>query len=112
MGSEVDALVLAVLSTSPMSNVSPAKTMRRLAELNPSKRPRLEKLTTSHLARRLGIQSGILLNRLIGRGFLTLKDGRKYLTPDGRRAGGEEITRRAKGRFVVWPQDLLLKILE
>ena len=44
MGSEVDALVLAVLSTSPMSNVSPAKTMRRLAELNPSKRPRLEKL--------------------------------------------------------------------
>ena len=95
-----------------MSNVSLAKTTRRLAELKPSKRQQLEKLTTSHLARRLGIQSGILLNRLIRYGFLTLKDGRKYLTPDGRQAGGEEITRRAKGRFVVWPQDLLLKILE
>ena len=95
-----------------MSNVSLAKTTRRLAELKPGKRQQLEKLTTSHLARRLGIQSGILLNRLIRRGFLTLKGGRKYLTPDGRRAGGEEITRRAKGRFVVWPQDLLLKILE
>jgi len=95
-----------------MSNVSPPRTTRRLAERNPRRRPQLEKLTTSHLARRLGIQSGILLNRLVRRGFLTLKDGRKYLTPDGRRAGGEEITRRAKGRFVVWPQDLLLKILE
>lgn len=95
-----------------MSNVSPGKTTHPLAELNPRKRQQFEKLTTSHLARKLGIQSGILLNRLIGRGFLTLKDGRKYLTPDGRRAGGEEITRRAKGRFVVWPQDLLLKILE
>ena len=95
-----------------MSNVGPPRTTRRLAELNPRRRQQLEKLTTSRLARRLGIQSGILLNRLIGRGFLTLKDGRKYLTLDGRRAGGEEITRRAKGRFVVWPQDLLLKILE
>jgi hypothetical protein len=95
-----------------MSNVSPLTGTRRVAGLSSSKRQQLEKLTTSHLARRLGIQSGILLNRLIGRGFLTLKDGRKYLTPDGRRAGGEEITRRAKGRFVVWPQDLLLKILE
>jgi len=95
-----------------MSNVSPAKPTRRLAELNPPRRQQLDKLTTSHLARRSGIQSGILLNRLVGRGFPTPKDGRKYLTPDGRRAGGEQITRRAKGRFVVWPRDLLLKILD
>src|SRR5438270_4389333 len=95
-----------------MSNVSPPGISRRLAALNPRKRQQLEKLTTSHLARRLRIQSGILLDRLIGRGLLTLKHGRKHLTPDGRRAGGEEITRRAKDRFVVWPQDLLLKILE
>jgi len=112
MRSEIDDLVSAVLPRSPMSNVSPFRGTPRLAKLNPGKRQQLEKLTTSHLARRLGIQSGILLNRLIRRGFLTLKGGRKYLTPDGRRAGGEEITQRAKGRFVVWPQDLLLKILE
>src|SRR5437870_5368925 len=95
-----------------MTNVCTPTRTRRLAELNPRKRQQLEKLTTSHLARRLGIQSRILLDRLIGRGLLTLKHGRKHLTLDGRRAGGEEITRRAKGRFVVWPQDLLLKILE
>jgi hypothetical protein len=105
---EIDDLVSAVLLRSTMSNVR----TRRLTKLNQSKRPQLEKLTTSHLARKLGIQSGILLNRLVGRGFITLMDGRKHLTPDGRRAGGEEITRRAKGRFIVWPQDLLLKILE
>jgi hypothetical protein len=109
---EIDDLVSAVLLRSTMSNVSPLRETRRLAKLNQSKRPQLEKLTTSHLARKLGIQSGILLHRLVGRGFITLKDGRKHLTPDGRRAGGEGITRRAKGRFIVWPQDLLLKILE
>src|SRR5438477_8936114 len=92
--------------------VSPLSTTRLFGELKLRKRHQVEKLTTSHLARRLGLQSGILLNRLIGRGFIELKNGRKYLTPDGRRAGGEEITRRAKGRFIVWPQDLLLKILE
>ncbi|HEY2102716.1 MAG TPA: hypothetical protein VGH08_05650 [Chthoniobacterales bacterium] len=84
---------------------------RGFDRLNPTGYP-ADKLTTSHLARRLGLQSGILLNRLIGRGFIELKHGRKYLTPDGKKAGGEEISRRAKGRFIVWPQDLLLKILE
>jgi hypothetical protein len=92
-------------------SVAPIKAAVRFDEPKARERPQ-EKLTTSHLARRLGLQSGILLNRLIGRGFIELKQGRKYLTPDGKRVGGEEITRRAKGRFIVWPQDLLLKILE
>jgi hypothetical protein len=68
-----------------------------------------EKLTTSRLALRFGMQAGTLLNRLIGRGFIEVKNGRKCLTPDGKEVGGEEITRRSKGRFIVWPQDLLLK---
>jgi hypothetical protein len=92
-------------------SVAPLRATGRCDDVKPREQTR-EKLTTSHLARRLGLQSGILLNRLIGRGFIELKQGRKYLTPDGKRAGGEEITRRAKGRFIVWPQDLLLKILE
>jgi hypothetical protein len=92
-------------------SLAPLKTVARFDELKLSEH-RPEKLTTSHLARRLGLQSGILLKRLIGRGFIELKQGRKCLTPDGKRVGGEEITRRAKGRFIVWPQDLLLKILE
>jgi hypothetical protein len=75
-------------------------------------RPRHKKLTTSHLARKIGVESGVLLNRLIGRGFVQLKHGRKYLTAVGRRAGGEEVGRRARGRFIVWPQDLLSKLLE
>ena len=92
-------------------SVAPVRAAVRFDEVKPSEHPP-GKLTTSHLARRLGLQSGILLNRLIGRGFIELKQGRKCLTPDGKRVGGEEITRRAKGRFIVWPQDLLLRILE
>ena len=74
--------------------------------------PQPDKLTTSRLARRLGVESAILLNRLIGRGFIEIKSGRKCLTAVGRRAGGEEITARARGRFIVWPQDLITKLLE
>src|SRR4051812_43554472 len=96
MGSEVDDLVLAVSPNYAMSNFSPLRGSRRLAKLSSSKRQQLEKLTTSHLAQRLGIQSGILLDRLIGRGFLTLKHGRKYLTPDGRRASGEKTRAEQK----------------
>lgn len=70
-----------------------------------------EKLTTSKLARKLGVQSTLLLNGLVGRGFIVLTNGRKQLTEVGRSVGGEEVTHRAKGRFIVWPQDLLLKLL-
>lgn len=75
-------------------------------------RRKAEKLTTSHLARKLGVESGILLNRLIGRGFIELKDGRKHLTPVGKRAGGEEIVERTKGSLIVWPQDLIKELLD
>jgi phosphatidylserine/phosphatidylglycerophosphate/cardiolipin synthase-like enzyme len=63
------------------------------------------KLTTAKLAEKLGIGSAKLYDRLIGRGYLELRDGdRRYLTKAGKTAGGE--FRMGKGPFFLWPSDL------
>jgi phosphatidylserine/phosphatidylglycerophosphate/cardiolipin synthase-like enzyme len=63
------------------------------------------KLTTAKLAAKLGVQTTQLFNKLIGRGYLELRDGGKhYITPQGREAGGE--FRMGKGPYFLWPTDL------
>lgn len=63
------------------------------------------KLTTAKLAEKLGMQTTQLFNKLIGRGYLELRDGEKrYLTPAGKTAGGE--FRIGKGPYFLWPPDL------
>jgi phosphatidylserine/phosphatidylglycerophosphate/cardiolipin synthase-like enzyme len=64
-----------------------------------------DKLSTSSLAKKLGVQTRALTDKLIGRGYLELKEGDKpYLTPKGKSAGGE--FRFNKGPFFLWPVDL------
>jgi phosphatidylserine/phosphatidylglycerophosphate/cardiolipin synthase-like enzyme len=63
------------------------------------------KLTTAKLAKRLGIVTAVLFDKLIGRGYLELREGgRRYLTPKGKEAGGE--FRTGKGKYFLWPTDL------
>ncbi|MFN2508372.1 MAG: phospholipase D family protein [Chthoniobacterales bacterium] len=63
------------------------------------------KLTTGKLAEKLGIELTKLYEKLIGRGYLELRDGgKRYLTPAGRNAGGE--FRVGKGPYFLWPDDL------
>lgn len=48
------------------------------------------KLTTAKLAEKLGMQTTALFNKVIGRGYLELRDGdKRYITPRGKNAGGE-----------------------
>jgi phosphatidylserine/phosphatidylglycerophosphate/cardiolipin synthase-like enzyme len=64
-----------------------------------------DKLTTAKLAAKLGLRSAKLCEKLIGRGYLELRDGGKhYLTPAGKNAGGE--FRMGKGPYFVWPIDV------
>jgi hypothetical protein len=78
----------------------------------PAPAPRIEepaetygKLTTAKLAAKLGVQTTQLFNKLIGRGYLELRDGDKhYITSQGREAGGE--FRMGKGPYFLWPPDL------
>jgi phosphatidylserine/phosphatidylglycerophosphate/cardiolipin synthase-like enzyme len=64
-----------------------------------------EKLTTAKLAERLGILATALFDKLIGCGYLELRDGgKRYLTAKGKSAGGE--FRMGKGPYFLWPTDL------
>jgi hypothetical protein len=64
-----------------------------------------EKLTTSKLADKLGIMVTALYDRLVGRGYLELKEGgKRYLTEKGKIAGGEPLV--GKGSGFLWPPDL------
>jgi phosphatidylserine/phosphatidylglycerophosphate/cardiolipin synthase-like enzyme len=63
------------------------------------------KLTTAKLAEKLGMQTTVLFNKLIGRGYLELRDGdKRYITAEGKSAGGE--FRMGKGPYFLWPPDL------
>jgi phosphatidylserine/phosphatidylglycerophosphate/cardiolipin synthase-like enzyme len=65
------------------------------------------KLTTAKLAKKLGIELTRLFDKLIGRGYLELRDGgKRYLTTAGKTAGGE--FRMGKGPYFLWPPDLQL----
>jgi phosphatidylserine/phosphatidylglycerophosphate/cardiolipin synthase-like enzyme len=51
--------------------------------------PSYGKLTTKNLAEKLGVESSHLFQRLIGRGYLELRDGgKRYPTEKGKQAGG------------------------
>jgi phosphatidylserine/phosphatidylglycerophosphate/cardiolipin synthase-like enzyme len=68
--------------------------------------PEYTELTTSRLAAKLGLQTRVLVDKLIGNGFLYLKDGRKHLTDAGKSAGGHQEFSSKKGQFILWPANL------
>jgi hypothetical protein len=63
------------------------------------------KLTTAKLAEKLGIQTTALFNKLIGNGYLEVREGdKRYITSKGKTVGGE--FRMGKGPYFLWPPDL------
>ena len=63
------------------------------------------KLTTAKLAKRHGVDSRTMRNKLLALGYLELRDGdENYLTPAGKKAGGERHYRN--GPYFIWPADL------
>ena len=68
--------------------------------------PDYEKLTISKLALKLGIKSRLLVDQLIGRGWIEIENGRRRLTLKGKGVGGEEQFSPRRGSFLVWPADL------
>jgi len=65
-----------------------------------------DKLTTSKLAKALGMRTGELNDKLITARLLT-KDGDQFkLTDQGKAAGGEFRFSKKFGPFFIWPSDL------
>jgi phosphatidylserine/phosphatidylglycerophosphate/cardiolipin synthase-like enzyme len=66
----------------------------------------VDKLTTSKLAKKLGMKSSELTEKLIAVGMLEVKDGKNYLTNRGREAGGEFRMSAKYGPYFLWPSSL------
>ncbi|HEY3600614.1 MAG TPA: phospholipase D family protein [Chthoniobacterales bacterium] len=66
------------------------------------------KLSTSRLARKLGLKTQELTNHLIHLGAIEINEGRKQITPLGRRLGGELRVSARFGPYFLWPEALPL----
>lgn len=66
------------------------------------------KLTTSRLARKLGLKTGDLTEKLVAKGHLELKGGKPHLTEQGKQAGGEFRMSARFGAYFLWPDSLVV----
>lgn len=66
------------------------------------------KLTTSRLAKAVGMKTADLSARLIALGLLEPRDGKNYITAKGKAVGGEFRMSPKHGPYFLWPEDLAL----
>lgn len=62
------------------------------------------KLTSSKLAQRLGMKTPELMDLLIRKGHLETREGKHYLTAQGKEAGGEFRMSPRYGPYFLWPE--------
>jgi hypothetical protein len=86
--------------------------VRRLSEENApdgaEDQESLGKLSTSRLAKKLGLKTQELTNHLVHLGAIEISEGRKQITPLGRRLGGELRVSARFGPYFLWPEALPL----
>lgn len=68
-----------------------------------------EKLSTSKLGRKLGLNTKGLLLKLTESGLLEIKEEKHYLTEAGKSAGGEFKMSKRFGPYFIWPASLSVK---
>ncbi len=66
------------------------------------------KLTTSKLAKKLGMNTAQLLAKLTAEGYLESKSGKPFLTAKGKEAGGEFRNSPKFGPYFLWPEGFTL----
>lgn len=78
----------------------------------PDKKPRAdatagyEKLTSSKLAKHLGMKTAELNDRLLSEGLLRRAGNEFKLTDQGKKEGGESRYSKNYGSYLLWPKDL------
>jgi phosphatidylserine/phosphatidylglycerophosphate/cardiolipin synthase-like enzyme len=67
-----------------------------------------DKLTTSKLAKELGLKTFELNDRLVKKGLLERDGGQFKLTDAGKKAGGEFRVSKRYGPYFLWPKDMAI----
>jgi phosphatidylserine/phosphatidylglycerophosphate/cardiolipin synthase-like enzyme len=63
------------------------------------------KITSSKIAQKLGMKTGEFMEKMLGSGYLESKEGKQYLTPKGKDAGGEFRMSPKFGPYFLWPEN-------
>jgi len=66
----------------------------------------IAKLTSSKLAKKLGIKTPELIEQLTDIGYLTFSDNKHSLTDKGKNAGGEFKYSKRFGAYFIWPENM------
>lgn len=66
------------------------------------------KLASSKIAQKLGLKTGLFLERAAQQGFLVLDNGQFFLSPKGEKVGVEFVAKSRFGPYFLWPQDFYL----
>ncbi|MBY4678571.1 phospholipase D family protein [Marinobacterium arenosum] len=68
-----------------------------------------QKLTSSKLAKKSGLKTQELLDKLTESGLLEYRHEKHHLTEKGKEAGGEFRINKRFGAYFIWPESLVLK---
>lgn len=68
-----------------------------------------EKLTTSKLARLMGVRTSEMTEQLVAKGFLQGTGDQLKITESGKEAGGESRFSKKFGPYFLWPKDVKLQ---
>jgi len=90
--------------------VNKSKTNEKVTKSPKQKQPdpssEYEKLTTSKLAKQLGMKTAELNDLLLSKGLIRREGDGFKLTEAGDRAGGEARYSKKYGAYIIWPKDL------
>lgn len=68
------------------------------------------KLTSSKLAKKLGMKTDDILDMAVTSGHLQLTEGKHHLTEKGAQSGVEFIAKSRFGPYFLWPEDVVIAI--
>ncbi len=77
-------------------------------EEEPADEKTFDKLSTSKLAKKLGMRTGALVDQLLAKRYLEKEDDKMKLAEAGRKAGGEFRSSPQFGPYFIWPKDMKL----
>jgi phosphatidylserine/phosphatidylglycerophosphate/cardiolipin synthase-like enzyme len=64
-----------------------------------------DKVSSSKVAKRLGVATAEFLDRLVKLGYISTEDGKQGLLAKGQQAGGEFVAKSRFGPYFLWPVD-------
>jgi len=97
-----------IIRISDEVRISMEKVETTVVETKIERKNESEKLTSSKVAKKLGLKTAELIDKLTQNGILSFVDDKHALTTKGEKIGGEAKHSKRFGAYFIWPEDLSL----